>query len=147
MYSNYKEKTLDILLQYARRNQLLTTESKDESLKGCHFAYDKYAVVIGVFAFQVHCHDTGNGVRVYILTDDAPYEIINATFWKQSGYEHNKDKWETGAWDEALKNSITILRQAVEEDMFVKDQREQQRLQRHSVESESVKSKVEAMFK
>lgn len=147
MYSNYKEKTLDVLLQYAQRNQLLTTESKDASLKGCHFAYDKYAVVVGVFAFQVHCHDTGNSVRGYILTDDKPYEIISATFWKQSGYEHNKDTWEKGAWDEALNNSITILRQAVEEDMFVKDQREQQRLQRNSVESESFKSKVEAMFK
>lgn len=147
MYSNYKEKTLDVLLQYAQRNQLLTTESKDVSLKGCHFAYDKYSVVVGVFAFQVHCHDTGNSVRGYILTDDKPYEIISATFWKQSGYEHNKDKWEKGAWDEALNNSIRILRQAVEEDMFVKDQREQQRLLRNSIESESVKSKVEAMFK
>lgn len=44
MNSNYKEKTFDVLLDYAQRNQLLTVESGDSSLKGCHFAYDKYEV-------------------------------------------------------------------------------------------------------
>ncbi len=147
MYSNYKEKTLDVLLQYAQRNQLLTTESKNELLKGCHFAYDKYAVVVGVFAFQVHCHDTGNSVRAYILTDDKPYEIISATFWKQSGYEHNKDKWEKGAWDMALTAAIGMIREAVEEHMFVSHQKEQQRLLNTQVKESAVRSKVEGMFK
>lgn len=147
MISNYKEKTLDILLQYAQRNQLLTTESKDESLKGCHFAYDKYAIVAGVFAFQVHCHDTGNAVRVYILTDEQPYEIINATFWKQSGYEHNKDKWERGAWDYALSEAIAGVRHAVEEHMFVSHQQEQQRLLNTQVKGSAARAKVEEMFK
>ncbi len=147
MYSNYKEKSLDILLQYAQRHQLLTTESKNEWLKGCHFAYDKYAVVVGVFAFQVHCHDTGNHVRAYILTDDKPYEIISATFWKRSGYEHNKNKWERGAWDHALSEAILLIKQTVENHEKAVAAKQEQFLKESDQAASELKQKVESMFK
>lgn len=144
--SNRKEMSLDIALQYAQRNQIFTVKSNDESLKGCHFAYHTYAVVIGRFAFQVHCHDTGNSVRAYILTDDKPYEIISATFWKCSGYEHNKDKWESGKWDKALSDATAVLKTKIEQ--YQNYERNQDFLREIVQQStaQSEKSKVEALF-
>lgn len=120
MFSNGID-SLDVLLAYMQRNEMSTYPSSSEELKGCHFPYHKYAVVKGRFAFQVHQHDTGNCVRAYILTDYKPYEIVSATFWKRSGYEHNSYKWETGAWGESLnkiiqemKNEVTSHKKAVE---------------------------------
>lgn len=113
MISNNKEMSFDLVLEYAQNNGISTVESR--SVKGCNFAYHRYAVVIGRFAFQVYCHDTGNSVRGYILTDgeDSPYEIISSTFWKRSGYEHNKDKWEKGAWDSKLAEAVRDLKTSV----------------------------------
>lgn len=144
--SNRKEMSLDISLEYAQRNQIFTVKSNDESLKGCHFAYHTYAVVVGRFAFQVHCHDTGNSVRGYILTDDKPYEIINATFWKCSGYEHNKDKWEEGAWDVKLEEAISQLKLAVNNHKDDLHNRELLQQNATQVQLMSEKSKVEALF-
>lgn len=146
MFSNRKEMSLDVVLEYAQRNQILTVKSNGESLKGCHFPYHTYAIVVGRFAFQVHCHDTGNSVRVYILTDEKPYEIINATFWKRSGYEHSKDKWELGKWDQALSDATSVLKMKVEQHKNYTENQAllQQEHQKSKVMSE--KSKVEALF-
>lgn len=144
--SNRKEMSLDIALEYAQRNQIFTVKSNDESLKGCHFAYHSYAVVIGRFAFQVHSHDTGNSVRGYILTDDKPYEIISATFWKCSGYEHNKDKWEKGAWDAKLGEVISQLKLAANNHKDDLHNRELLQQNAKNVQSVSEKAKVEALF-
>lgn len=146
MFSNRKEMSLDVALEYAQRNQILTVKSNDESLKGCHFPYHTYSVVVGRFAFQVHCHDTGNCVRVYILTDEKPYEIINATFWKCSGYEHNKDKWEEGAWDNALSDAISTLTLAVNNHKDDVHNRELLQQNVNQVKAMSEKSNVEALF-
>lgn len=146
MFSNRKEMSLDVALEYAQRNQILTVKSNDGSLKGCHFPYHTYAVVVGRFAFQVHCHDTGNCVRVYILTDEKPYEIINATFWKCSGYEHNKDKWEKGAWDNALSDAISTLTLAVNNHKDDDHNRDLLQQNANHVKAVSEKSKVEALF-
>lgn len=144
--SNRKEMSLDIALEYAQRNQIFTVKANDESLKGGHFAYHTYAVVIGRFAFQVHSHDTGNSVRGYILTDDKPYEIISATFWKCSGYEHNKDKWEKGAWDAELEEAISGLKATVKYDKEKSEQLELERKSARELKELSEKSKVEALF-
>lgn len=144
--SNRKEMSLDVALEYAQRNQIFTVKSNDESLKGCHFAYHTYAVVIGRFAFQVHSHDTGNSVRGYILTDDKPYEIISATFWKCSGYEHNKDKWEKGAWSAKLEEAISQLKLAVNNHQDDAHNRELLQQNAKQVQLMSEKSKVEALF-
>ena len=146
MFSNRKEMSLDVALEHAQRNQILTVKSNDESLKGCHFAYHTYAVVVGRFAFQAHCHDTGNSVRVYILADEKPYEIINATFWKCAGYEHNKDKWEKGAWDSALSEAISALTLAVNNHKDDVHNRELLQQNASQVKLMSEKSKVEALF-
>lgn len=144
--SNRKEMSLDVALEYAQRNQIFTVKSNDESLKGCHFAYHTYAVVIGRFAFQVHSHDTGNSVRGYILTDDKPYEIISTTFWKCSGYEHNKDKWEKGAWSAKLEEAISQLKLAVNNHQDDAHNRELLQQNAKQVQLMSEKSKVEALF-
>lgn len=146
MFSNHKEMSLDVVLKYAQRHQIFTVKSNDESLKGCHFPYHTYAVVVGRFAFQVHCHDTGNSVRAYILTDDKPYEIISATFWKRSGYEHNKDKWETGAWDTKLSEAISGLKATVKYDMEKSEQLMLEQKKTREMNEMSEKSKVEALF-
>lgn len=146
MFSSRKEMTLDIALEYAQRNQIFTVKSNDEILKGCHFPYHTYAVVIGRFAFQVHCHDTGNSVRGYILTDDKSYEIISATFWKRSGYEHNKDKWEEGAWNAKLEEAISGLKATVKYDKEKSEQLELERKTERELNNLSEKSKVEALF-
>jgi hypothetical protein len=146
MMSNRKEMSLDVALEYAQRNQIFTVKSNDEFLKGCHFAYHTYAVVVGRFAFQVHSHDTGNSVRGYILTEDKPYEIISATFWKCSGYEHNKDKWEKGAWDAKLEEAISGLKATVKYDKEKSEQLELERKAARELKELSEKSKVEALF-
>lgn len=146
MISNSKEMSLDVTLEYAQRHQILAVKSGDQRLKGCHFPYHGYAIVVDRFAFQVHCHDTGNSVRGYILTDDKPYEIINATFWKQSGYGHNKDTWLHGAWDDFLLKSIDKIKGFVEkhQESIKKEDFNRQEAQRAKELLE--KSKVEAMF-
>lgn len=146
MFSNRKEMSLDVALEYAQRNQILTVKSNDKSLKGCHFPYHPQAVVVGRFAFQVHCHDTGNCVRAYILTDEKPYEIINATFWKCGGYEHNKDKWEKGTWDDALSGAISALTLADNNHKDDVHNRELLQQSANQVKIMSEKSKVEALF-
>ena len=146
MISNRKEVSIDVALEYTQRHKIMAVKSNDQSLKGCHFPYHTYAIVVDRFAFQVHCHDTGNSVRGYILTDDKPYEIINATFWKQSGYEHNKDTWLRGAWDESLLKTIDEIKGLVEKHQEVLKQDDLNRQETQRAKELSEKSKVEAMF-
>ena len=146
MISNGKD-TLDVLLAYMQRHALSCVLSKSDDFKGCNFSYHMYAVVKGRFAFQVYCHDTGNSVKAYILTDDKPYQIISATYWKQSGYSHNKDTFETGAWDGALKEVIEDFKREVSrhKEHTAKMQKHYEQVEAESKQSH--KAKAESYFK
>lgn len=147
MHSDRKSWTLDIVLQYAQRNSISTLKYNDERFQGCHFPYDSKAVILGErFAFQVHSHDTGNSVRGYILTDNKPYEIVSATYWKVSGYEFNKDKWEKGAWDNVLSRELDNLKVACTQHYDEQQAIEQQTKAQKSQENQTRKSEVEALF-
>lgn len=109
------DNSLDRLIDYALTNHISTVGVRgNQQLEGCHFPYSARAVVIAPFAMQVHCHDTGNSVRVYILGAGKPYQIMSATYWKRSGYDHNKDDIEYGAWDAAFSNAQRKLAELVE---------------------------------
>lgn len=147
MHSDHKSWTLDIVLQYAQRNSISTLKYNDERFQGCHFPYHSNAVMLGErFAFQVHSHDTGNSVRGYILTDNKPYEIVSATYWKVSGYEFNKDKWEKGAWDDALSRELDNLKMICthhyDEQQLIEKQHQAEKAQ----DNMSRKAQVEALF-
>lgn len=146
MNSNGQD-SLDVILAYMQRNGLSCCKSAESSLKGCHFPYHTYAVVKGRFAFQVHCHDTGNSVRGYILTDDKPFEIISATYWKQSGYSHNSDKFENGAWDKALKEVISEMERDVKSHKDSVKEMKQRQAQSVLTQYEQEKLKAESYFK
>jgi len=146
MNSNGQD-SLDVILAYMQRNGLSCCKSAESSLKGCHFPYHTYAVVKGRFAFQVHCHDTGNSVRAYILTDEKPFEIISATYWKQSGYGHNPDKFESGAWDKALNEAITEMQRDVKSHKASVEAMQRKEVEKVSNQYKQEKLKAESYFK
>lgn len=106
--------TIDNLLAYCQNNKISSVLANgDPELQGCHFPYHARAVRIGNFAMQVHCHSTGNSVRVYIIGAGEPYQIQEATYWHSSSYNHNPDMILSGKWDLAFDEAIDELRKLV----------------------------------
>ena len=99
------------ILYYCQRNEISTKPSKE--FDGCRFSYDRNCVFIDRFAMQTNNHDTGYSTLVYIIGGETPYEILNGTYWKRSGYDFNKFHHEHGAWDNAFKSAIAELRKLI----------------------------------
>ena len=98
-------KTIDCFILYACRHKLFWDNQ---------VFYNNPTLRIGRFRMGWHDHATGNHVFVTVIKDDkTEYEIINGNYWFHSRYCFNKFKWETGAWDNALKEAFETLKSAV----------------------------------
>lgn len=141
------KESLDVLLAYAQQHEISTVRAKSEvSLDACHFPYHRNAVMIGPFAMQVHCHDTGNSVRVYVIGAGKPYRIMDATFWKRPGYEHNADSIEHGAWDAAFADAQKALAKMVADHKADEEHDRLQVAQRQENINLARKAEVEKLF-
>ena len=108
---NIDKMNLGELIVYCKGANI-KTESRKEVLGG---NYDEKIIVVDEFAMECNDHDTGISVVVNIIGAGAPYEIINGTYWKRGGYEHNKFKQLRGAWDSAFNESVATLMDLVSE--------------------------------
>lgn len=145
MHSSSKENSFDLVLKYIQDNDI-DGYTFPSSIPQCHFPYHRLCVMIDKFGFQVHCHDTGNSVRGYIVLPSSKYEIINATYWKSSGFSHNPDKWEHGKWDEALTSAIKQLESVVEKHKNMKAAKEVLDKAEKERDQEAKKNYVESFF-
>lgn len=73
-------------------------------------------------------------------------EIVSATYWKVSGYEFNKDKWEKGAWDDVLSRELDNLKMACTQHYDEQQATEQQTQVQKCQDNLTRKSEVEALF-
>lgn len=107
----HSQTTIDNDIKYCQWNSLFT-ENKPSCI---HHCYGGRPVIIGNFAFDCRCHDTGNGVNIYVINGDKSRQIVNTEYWFSSRYTFNESKWESGPWDKALSEAIAVMKKAVEE--------------------------------
>lgn len=74
------------------------------------FSYFDKPLVINMFKFDCHNHDTGIDVDCYILKGDEKLHIIRRTYWKYPDYRSSEDFYKKGAWDNKLEETIQMFR-------------------------------------
>lgn len=102
--------SLDKYIAYCQSNRILLAKTEAKLN-----IYNSAAVVIGNFAFDCHCHSTGNSVQVWALNGKESRQIVNTTYWFYSRYCFNNSKWENGPWDKALDEAISYMIKTVDE--------------------------------
>lgn len=142
--SNVNEWNLGELLNYCQWKNILTKPSSE--FKGCSFSYDDVCVSVGAFAAQCHSHDTGNSVRVYIVGAGDPYLMLNGTYWKRSGYDHNPFMHERGSWDVAFAKFVETLRKEVEASISRFDRLRAEAEKSMAAKEQARKAEVESLF-
>jgi hypothetical protein len=132
------------VLCYAQDNDI--NAQSTSLVNGVHFPYHRNYVFHKPFVFQASSHDTGIDVRGYILGMGDPYEIINKTYWKTGGYDHNESKWERGLWDDKLNEAISDLSEMVQAHKdAVRKKAEDEKLKEEK-SAQSRKEEVEKLF-
>ena len=131
-------------LNYAQRFGLHTIPSVDCDCP-C-MSYHSNVVAIGNFRMQSYSHSTGNSVRVYIVGAGDPYLILNGTYWKTHGYDHNPFHRENGAWNKSFSEALRVLSDSIkdhkEKTLYAKQIDEQKEIEKN----ESRKKEVESIF-
>lgn len=104
--------TLDHIILYCHKHKLGDPNMHD-------------IVSMGKFDFECHSHSTGNSLRCWVWNKEntKKREIINTTYWFHPRYCFNQSKWESGAWDNALKMAIHDLKTRVADHKFCEQKR------------------------
>lgn len=102
---------------------------------------------IGKFRFQVHSHDTGLSVQVWIIKDSLEVRhIISTDYWFYSRYCFNDSKWEKGAWDDALNKVLAQMKEDVNQEEERLSGLAEMQEERRKAEDAKKKQEAEALF-
>jgi len=113
--------SLDNLIYKCIRHRVHTVDPNRFSnadgyhLYGIPTFYSDLLVYVDPFLFDLHAHDTGRILRLYILNKETKTHltVINMPFWYSSKYCFNEGTWLEGKWDAELGKVVNMLTRAV----------------------------------
>lgn len=133
--------TLDQYILYAARNNI-NTSKEDGNYYGLPY------IKIGHFLFGCHSHYTGNHIVIFVHHGDGEnYKIVDTSYWHDNKtYGFNADKWESGRWDNALREAIEKLK--IDCDLHKIKLKEEAKLKNNQdlEKGKSIKQKFEEIF-
>lgn len=142
------EVSLDNLIYKCIRRRIHTvypntfSNTDGYNLYGLPTFYSDLLVYVDPFLFDLHCHDTGRILRLYILNKEAKtyLTVINMPFWYSPGYCFNKGTWLEGKWDKALSETINLLRRAVvDKELEIENQDRERARKAQELEDKKIK--------